>query len=108
MERRPGGDQIREARRRAGLTQAELARRMRTGQSAIARWEAGHRSPTFETVERALARCGFQLETVIRPHVHAGATRAAIRRALALPPAARLELIGAEGRNLLELDAARR
>lgn len=56
-----GGELIREARLRAGLTQAEVARRLGTGQSVIARWESGRRSPTFETVVRAIGACGFDL-----------------------------------------------
>lgn len=57
-----GGALIREARRRAGLTQAELARRMGTSQSAVARWERGRQSPSFDTVIRALRACGLDLD----------------------------------------------
>lgn len=38
------------ARVRAGLTQAELARRMRTTQSAIARLESGAQLPSVSTL----------------------------------------------------------
>lgn len=38
------------ARTRAGLSQAEVARRMGTTQSAVARLESGHRSPTTRTL----------------------------------------------------------
>jgi DNA-binding XRE family transcriptional regulator len=41
-----------EARIRAGLTQAQLARRMGTTQPAIARLEAGRRSPNLKMLER--------------------------------------------------------
>ena len=36
-----GADLIREARKRAGLTQRELAERAATTQSSVARWESG-------------------------------------------------------------------
>ena len=56
-----GGYLIKEARRRAGLSQRDLAARLETSQSVIARWESGARSPTMETVTRALRACGFEL-----------------------------------------------
>lgn len=62
-----GGDLIKEARKRAGLTQAELARRAGTTQSAIARWERGGVDPGFDTVRRLLRLCGFHLDIAIRP-----------------------------------------
>lgn len=45
-------------RTEAGLTQAELARRMGTTQSAIARIEGGGSRPTLETLERLAAAVG--------------------------------------------------
>jgi transcriptional regulator with XRE-family HTH domain len=57
-----GGLLVKEARLRAGLTQRELAERMNTRQPVIARWERGHAEPGFETVQRALRACGFDLE----------------------------------------------
>ena len=41
-----------EARRRAGLTQAALAKRMRTSQASIARIESGRGAPKWSTIER--------------------------------------------------------
>lgn len=58
---------IREARRRAGLTQRQLAERLRTKQSVIARWEADRTAPTFDTVGRALRACGFLLDVHLLP-----------------------------------------
>ncbi len=40
------------ARARAGLSQAELARRMKTTQSAVARIESGKHWPSRRTLER--------------------------------------------------------
>lgn len=62
-----GGDLIREARRRAGLSQAALARRLRTSQPAVARWEARRTSPSLETVLRAVRACGFDLRVRMTP-----------------------------------------
>lgn len=56
-----GGNLIREARRRAGLTQADLAERLGTTQSAIARLERGGTEPSYERVVEALRACGFDL-----------------------------------------------
>lgn len=60
-----GGEVIRRARRRAGLSQSELARRLRTKQPVVARWETGARVPTLETVSRAVEACGLSLDIAI-------------------------------------------
>jgi transcriptional regulator with XRE-family HTH domain len=44
--------QLRDARRAAGLSQAEVARRLGTTQSAIARWERGDVSPSLANAVR--------------------------------------------------------
>ena len=62
-----GGDLIREARRRAGLTQAELAVRAGTSQSGIARWEAGRTAVSLDDVIRLVRLCGFDLEVMLLP-----------------------------------------
>ncbi len=56
-----GGPLVREARRRAGLTQAELAARVGTTQSAIARLEAGVTAPALERLDLVVRACGFAL-----------------------------------------------
>lgn len=63
-----GADLVREARRRAGLTQRELAERAGTTQSAIARLERGRTSPSFETVLRLIRLCGFRLDVALDPY----------------------------------------
>ncbi|CAN5334948.1 hypothetical protein BH20ACT5_BH20ACT5_08820 [soil metagenome] len=63
-----GGDLIREARRRAGLTQRELAERAGTTQSAVARAESGRVDPGFETVRRLMRHCGFNLLVALDPY----------------------------------------
>lgn len=60
-----GSQLIREARRRAGLTQQQLAERAGTTQSAVARWESGRTNVTFDTVRRLVGLCGLELEVAI-------------------------------------------
>lgn len=48
-------------RHEAGLTQAELADRMGTTQSAIARMEGGGTRPTLQTLEKLAAAVGADL-----------------------------------------------
>src|SRR3954462_15226268 len=63
-----GGELVREGRKRAGLTQRQLADRASTTQSAIARLEAGRSAPSLEAVERLLRLCGFQLIVELAPY----------------------------------------
>ncbi|HVA06282.1 MAG TPA: helix-turn-helix transcriptional regulator [Acidimicrobiales bacterium] len=64
---------IRDARREAGLTQAELAHRSGTSQPTLATYEAGRALPRFDTLER-LAKCsGHELVLSLRPQVRRGA-----------------------------------
>lgn len=62
-----GGSIAREARRRAGLTQAELARRLGTTQSAVARIERGGTEPSMERLRRIARACGLDLVPSLRP-----------------------------------------
>lgn len=72
-----GGDLIREARRRAGLTQAELASRARTAQPAIARWESGRTAVSLDDVRRLVRLCGFDLEVMLLPRDDSDTAQAA-------------------------------
>jgi len=72
-----GGELVREGRRRAGLTQQELADRAGTTQSAVARLEAGRTAPSLETVERLLRLCGLQLIVELAPVDDSDARQAA-------------------------------
>lgn len=60
-----GNDLVREARKRAGLTQQELAERAGTTQSAIARLETGKTSPSFEHVVALIRLCDLDLEVAL-------------------------------------------
>lgn len=61
------GGLIIEARKRAGLTQAELAYRLGSHQSVVARWETGRTNPDFVTVQKAIRAAGFELGVSIHP-----------------------------------------
>jgi ribosome-binding protein aMBF1 (putative translation factor) len=50
------------ARVRAGLTQEQLADRMKTSQSVIARLESGRSRPSTQTLERIAAATGTKLK----------------------------------------------
>jgi transcriptional regulator with XRE-family HTH domain len=56
-----------DARRRARLSQRQLARRARTAQSVVARIELGATRPTTETLERLVHAAGFELALTLRP-----------------------------------------
>ena len=50
-----------EARKRSGLTQAQLARRMKTTQAVVARLESGRTKPSTRTLERIASATGTRL-----------------------------------------------
>lgn len=56
-----------EARQQAGLTQAEVASRMGTSQSVVARLEAARHMPTFDLVARYAAALGRRLDVHLIP-----------------------------------------
>lgn len=60
-----GAGIVRRARRRAGISQAELARRLGTKQPVVARWERGIQAPTLDTVRRVVAACGLRLDLLL-------------------------------------------
>jgi transcriptional regulator with XRE-family HTH domain len=59
------GQLITDARNQAGLTQTELASRMGTHQSVVARWETGKTQPSLETLARAVEAAGLELTVKI-------------------------------------------
>jgi transcriptional regulator with XRE-family HTH domain len=62
-----GADLIREARLRAGLTQAELSKLTGRERSVIARWEQGAVSPSFDNMLEVIEACGFELPLLLVP-----------------------------------------
>ena len=57
-------DEVLKARAKAGLTQAEVAERMGTTQSAVARLESGSakHSPSLATLQRYAQALGYRVE----------------------------------------------
>ena len=80
---------IREARRRAGLTQAALAELAGTTQSGIARWESGVTAPSLDDVRRLVRLCSLDLEVAIVPRDESDWTQ--VQRLLDLAPQQRVE-----------------
>jgi len=78
-------DEILKARAATGLTQADVAARIGTTQSAVARLESstGRHSPSLATLRRYASALGYQLQIrlVKRQGLTAGATATARKRA---------------------------
>lgn len=64
---------IKQARRDAGITQLEMARRAKTAQPAVAAYESGVRTPTLATLERLLDACEHDLRLIASPRTRRGA-----------------------------------
>ena len=58
---------IRRARRRAGLTQRQLARRAETSHTTLAAYETGAKVPRVDTLERILQATGYVPDVSLRP-----------------------------------------
>jgi transcriptional regulator with XRE-family HTH domain len=56
-----------EARTRAGLSQTQLARRMKTSQSYVARIEGGKVRPSTDALERFAQATGSRLRITFQP-----------------------------------------
>jgi transcriptional regulator with XRE-family HTH domain len=59
--------EVAKARGRAGLSQAELAKRMKTTQSTIARLESGRGHPSTRTLTRLAKATGHRLKISFEP-----------------------------------------
>ena len=82
------GRMVREARKRAQLTQRELAAKSGIPQETIARIERGRSDPRVNTLDRLLAACEFGLE--VMPRLGIGIDRTQIHSSLELTPEERL------------------
>jgi predicted transcriptional regulator len=100
------GRELRNARRRAGLSQRALATRTGVAQPTIARIERGQDDPRVRTLDRLLRACDETLATV--PLAGSGIDRTEIRVLLALTPAQRVASVVDEARVLDRLTHARR
>ncbi len=85
---------IREARLRAGMTQAALAERSATSQPTLSAYEHGSKVPSATTLARVLAAAGTRLST------------APATRPVRTPGAAGLERAGRGLADVIELAAA--
>ena len=93
---------IRDARREAGLTQAELAARLGTTQSAIARLERTDSNPRVATLDSALAALGRRLE-LGAPARPADVDEGQILQQLRLTPTERIRSHDRSRRNIARL-----
>lgn len=89
---------LKEARRRAGLSQRALAKQAGVPQPTVARIESGAVVPRVDTLSKLLASCGWELTG--GPRAGTGVDRSSIREMLALTPTQRLKRAAREGRNL--------
>jgi transcriptional regulator with XRE-family HTH domain len=94
-------DIVRIARRRAGITQQQLADRSGHPRESIARWENGTREPSFATLRGVVAAC--ELDLVVSLTRRDTSHREAIADQLPLAPADRLRrlLPAADSRSVL-------
>lgn len=58
---------LRTARRRAGLSQRELAERAGVRQPLVSRIESARQQPSLPTLQRLLAACGYRLSANLEP-----------------------------------------
>jgi hypothetical protein len=91
------GTLIREARLRAGLSQAELSDRSGKDRAQIARWERDVVQPSFETLRELVRACGFELDSALVPQIDADA-EATLRESLDQTPQERLQTMLKERR----------
>jgi predicted transcriptional regulator len=95
---------LRYGRRRAGLTQRELAQRTGVPQSTIGRIETGAVDPRVGTLTTLLRACGFDLE--LEAVADQGVDRAQLQAMLALNPTERLVNATVAARGLSRLREA--
>ena len=99
-----GSDFVREARKRAGLTQRELAEKAGTTQSAIARLESGRTQPAFDAVLRLVRLCGMDLDIMLSERDDSDWAQA--RAQLLLSPAQRIRRMDQVARQMLKIREA--
>jgi transcriptional regulator with XRE-family HTH domain len=98
-------ESVRNARARAGLTQAQLAVRVGTTQSAIARLERPGSNPRVETLERIMEATGHRL-VLAAARAERGVDDTLIAERLAMTPAERLRAFESAAADLRELELA--
>lgn len=71
---------LREARRRAGVSQVELGRRAGVTQSVVSAYESGKRQPSVPTLARLVAATGLELDMRVSEPVATGPNRGVLAR----------------------------
>jgi transcriptional regulator with XRE-family HTH domain len=99
------GELLRDARRRHGLTQRQLAARARTSQAAISRIERGLVSPSVDTLAELLWLMNEELVLDAEP-VNWGHDRTLNESNLALTPEARIRRQASWSRGMKRIRAA--
>lgn len=102
------GDLLVEARRRAGLSQAELAARSGVAASLIGRYERYEVTPSLERVRSLVRACGLELSFRLAAADAANHDLVLIERELGRTPAQRLRRGLAAGRAFRSFDRAGR
>jgi len=83
------GKLVSDARRRAGFTQSDLAKRLAISQAAVAQLERADSNPRLATLDRAVRAAGFELVVGTRPR-RSTVDEGLIRQQLELEPAQRM------------------
>lgn len=104
--RRAPRPRLRQARRRAGLTQRELVARTGVPQSTIGRIESGRSDPRVSTLDLLLRACGDELDAVPRRGV--GEDRTLPRGLLRLTPDERIDGMAHAAEELADMRATAR
>jgi transcriptional regulator with XRE-family HTH domain len=84
---------IREARLRAGLTQAELAARLGRERAQVARWEIGAQEPSFANLRSVIEACGFAFRVKIAEREEAPAVDAELAESVPQAPQQRVQAL---------------
>lgn len=100
------GNIVKRAREAAGLSQAELAGRMGTTQSAVARLESRYSNPRVDTLDRAVASTGQRVTVSVDPGF--GLDETLIASALRIEPRDRLRRFASSYASARRLSAAAR
>jgi transcriptional regulator with XRE-family HTH domain len=99
------GRLLADVRRRAGLTQGDLARRLAISQAAVAQLEQPGSNPRVATLDRALRAAGVELVISARPRQQS-VDESLIRQQLALTPTQRLHGLEVSYEQARELTSA--
>jgi len=95
------GRMVRYARRRAGLTQRQLAEKAGIPQETIARIETGRSDPRVQTLDRLLEACAMGLE--VMPRLGIGIDRTQFQPYLDMTPSERVRAGIEASRRLVEV-----